>query len=202
MEQQVFFDSDGFSLEGLLEWKSPDRGIVVCHPHPLFGGDMRNTVVKQVCRICWALGISTLRFNFRGTGKSQGRYDEGIGEQVDVQSAVDFLRRREIAQIDLVGYSFGAWVVANSIRKPLPVQQLILVSPPVAFMDFSTVPSLPNLKLVITGENDEIAPPVRIQKMLFLWNPDAKFEIIRGSDHFYSGCMEQLESVLKSFLFP
>ena len=102
--------------------------------------------------------------------------------------------------IDLAGYSFGAWV--NALTKPPvdAVQSMIMVSPPVAFLDFGSAQPLPQLQLVIAGSRDEIAPPELIQTTLSNWNPGARLEIIEGADHFYGAYTEKLVSILTGYL--
>jgi len=121
-----------------------------------------------------------------------------VGEQKDVLAAIAFLFETGIKQIDLAGYSFGAWVNAHAIREDAPVQNIMMVSPPVGFMDFQSISTMSDLKFVVTGSRDDIAPVDIIRKTLPVWNPDARFEVIDGADHFYGGYLGQLESVLSS----
>ena len=196
MEQAVLFASENLELEGIIARRDGMRGVVVTHPHPLYGGDMDNMVVETICQAYGQCGFTTLRFNFRGAGRSQGRYDEGRGEQNDVRAAVDLLKDDGIQQIDLAGYSFGAWINALAVSGGLQAQRLVMVSPPVAFIDFAEIGALPDLQLVITGSRDDIAPVERIRQQLPRWNPDTDLEIIDGCDHFYSGYSRQLEQTV------
>jgi alpha/beta superfamily hydrolase len=199
-ERQVFISSGNLKLEALLDLVDGTAGVVVTHPHPRYGGDMENGVVESIVRAYRSEGYSTLRFNFRGVGMSQGRHEEGRGEQEDVRLAIQFLASHGKTRIDLAGYSFGAWV--NTLAKathPL-VNVLVLISPPVAFLDFSGVGFLPPLKLVVAGSHDQFAPPERIDALLPTWNPEARFKIIAGADHFYWGHTEELETSLADFL--
>lgn len=198
MVKKVTFLSEDYEIEGLFNKRDQDKGVVVTHPHPLYGGDMYNLVVETIVHVYYQKGYSTLKFNFRGIGKSQGEYDNGVGEQKDVLAAIAFLFEMGIKQIDLAGYSFGAWVNAHAIREDAPVQNIMMVSPPVGFMDFQPISVMSGLKLVIAGSRDDIAPVDIIRKTLSVWNPDARFEVIDGADHFYGGYLGQLESVLSS----
>jgi len=198
MVKKVTFLSEDYEIEGLFNKRDQDKGVVVTHPHPLYGGDMYNLVVETIVHVYYQKGYSTLKFNFRGVGKSQGEYDNGIGEQKDVLAAIAFLFETGIKQIDLAGYSFGAWVNAHAIREDASVQNIMMVSPPVGFMDFQSISAMSDLKLVIAGSRDDIAPVDIIRKTLPVWNPDARFEVIDGADHFYGGYLGQLESVLSS----
>lgn len=200
MEESIFFLSKNYHIEGLLDKNSMEQGVVISHPHPLYGGDMNNFIVDLIARTYQKKGFTTLRFNFRGTGKSQGSFDNGTGEQEDVNAAIATLVKIDIKKIDLAGYSFGAWVNALATSKSNFIGNMVMVSPPVGFVDFSPVNSISSLKLVVTGSNDDIAPADRIKTMYPAWNPKAQLEIISGADHFYSGCLAELESVLSSHI--
>jgi alpha/beta superfamily hydrolase len=196
MEEEVFFYSGGYRLEGLYAPGRGPRGAVVCHPHPLYGGDMRNPVVAVIADAFRQMGCATLRFNFRGAGRSQGNFDEGRGELADIRAAAAWMAGKGPRSIDRAGYSFGAWVNALAGADPSATGRMVMVSPPVAFMDFSAVGRLPDLALVVTGDADEIAPAEDIRRLLHGWNPDARFEVITGADHLYSGGLERLAALL------
>jgi alpha/beta superfamily hydrolase len=198
MAERISFLSEEYEIEGLLNQRAEKKGVVVTHPHPLYGGDMYNLVVESIVYVYHMKGYSTLKFNFRGVGRSQGAYDNGIGEQKDVLSALSFLSNMGMERIDLAGYSFGAWVNAHAIQKDTLTKQMIMVSPPVGFMDFNSIVTMDTLKFVVTGNRDDIAPAAMIEKMIPIWNPNARFEVIDGADHFYGGYLNQLESVLSS----
>jgi alpha/beta superfamily hydrolase len=200
METSIAFISDSFEIEGRLAEGDRQAGVVVSHPHPLYGGDMHNNVVAAVCRSYQKIGATTLRFNFRGVGSSQGNYGDGIGEQEDIRAAVAYLATIGTRQIDLAGYSFGAWVNALAVNDGLKVDNMIMVSPPVAFIDFKSIADLSSLKLIITGNRDDIAPADMVEKLYPAWNPQARFEVIGGADHFYGGYQDELEAVLADFL--
>jgi len=196
MEKQVFFWCGDVELEGLIDKGDSDRGVVVTHPHPVYGGDMHSYVVESIVRAYRKKDYTTLRFNFRGVGNSQGVHDNGMGEQDDVRAAISHLSEMGIDKIDLAGYSFGAWVGAHAISSDTPVRNMVMVSPPIGFRDFKVAASMSCLKLVITGSRDDIAPAEMIEKMLPQWNADARLEIIEGADHFYAGHFERVESIL------
>ena len=200
METSVAFISGSYEIEGRLAEGSQPGAVVITHPHPLYGGDMYNNVVDTVSRAYHKNGYTTLRFNFRGVGGSQGSYSDGVGEQEDVRAAVSYLADTGARQIDLAGYSFGAWVNALSVRNGLRVANMIMVSPPVAFIDFKSISELCGLRLIVTGSRDDIAPAEMIKKLYPAWNSAAQFEVINGADHFYGGYQDKLEAVLADFL--
>lgn len=197
MEEKINFISETVQIEGLLEKKPAGSAAVVTHPHSLYGGDMYNPVVESIADVYQKKGYTTLRFNFRGVGGSQGRYDEGLGEQKDVCAALAYLSDMGIQQIDLAGYSFGAWVNAHVNPTAAPYGRMVMVSPPVGFMDFGNILALDRLTLVIAGSRDDIAPPDLIRQNLPAWNQQARLEIVEGADHFYSGSLKALETVLE-----
>jgi alpha/beta superfamily hydrolase len=198
MEKGIAFSAGSFEIEGLLCKNSDDRGVVITHPHPLYGGNMHNNVVGAIARTYQTQGYSTLRFNFRGVGSSQGSYSDGIGEQEDVRAAIAYLADLGLKQIDLAGYSFGAWVNGNISCAEDGIANMVMVSPPVAFIDFGPLGALGCLKLIITGSRDDIAPAEMIRRSYRKWNAEAQFEVIDGADHFYGGYENRLEEVLLS----
>jgi len=196
-ETPVIFESEDLILEGRITYGDPTQAAVLTHPHPQYGGDMQNPVVQSMTRIYQKKGYTTLRFNFRGAGKSQGRYAEGQGEIRDLSAAFAFLEKQGYAGIHLAGYSFGAWVNARAAGNVQPAGQ-ILVAPPAALMDFSQVDAIAALKLVVAGSEDEFAPPRRIAPLVRKWEPSARFHVIEGADHFLFGHLDELEAVLSA----
>jgi len=199
-EEQITFQSDGLRIEGLLGRQLKKRGVVITHPHSLYGGSMYNQVVETLVRTYQNKGLTTLRFNFRGVGQSEGMYGEGRGEKKDVISALRYLYSLEKLNIDLAGYSFGAWVNAHIAPDDFSVSGMIMVSPPVAFLDFSFLSSDQRIKAVVAGGRDDIAPADTITPLMATWNPSALLEVIDGADHFYSGKIDILESVLSRLI--
>jgi alpha/beta superfamily hydrolase len=199
-EEQITFQSDGLRIEGLVSRQSGERGVVITHPHSLYGGTMYNQVVETLARAYQNKGFTTLRFNFRGVGQSEGRYGEGRGEKEDVISALRYLYGLEKSAIDLAGYSFGAWVNAHITPSDFSVGGMIMVSPPVAFLDFSFLSGDQRIKAVVAGGRDDIAPADQISRLMATWNPAALLEVIDGADHFYSGKIEILDSVLSRLI--
>ncbi len=98
-EERIFIKNDSLIIEGLLHKSSGERGVIICHPHPLMGGSMYNNVVEAIQEAFAAENFSTLRFNFRGVGGSTGIYDEGRGEVGDILSAREYLINKWIVKI-------------------------------------------------------------------------------------------------------
>lgn len=201
IEEKMTIPSDGYQLEGLWQPGTVEQGVVITHPHPLYGGTMHNPVVEVIQGAYRQNGHATLRFNFRGVGGSQGNFDNGIGEQNDVRAAITAVQKRGVSEVALAGYSFGAWVNAGFFAADrAAIESMLMVSPPVGFMEFKNISSIDCLKLVVTGSRDDIAPADQIRELLPSWNPDAQLEIITGCDHFYAGYLDKLQSILKNYL--
>lgn len=193
METQIILKAQGADLEGRLRTLSTTDAVIITHPHPLYGGDMNNSVVAVTADAYAQAGWSVLRFNFRGTGQSKGHHEDGIGEQKDIRAAIEFLLGRGYGNIDLAGYSFGAWVLAGWSRNNVAHgHRIVMIAPPVAFVDFDPEAPIPGLRHVITGSLDDLAPPVRIQSALPRWQPDARLCIIQGADHSFWGHFQTL----------
>ena len=200
MEEAVRIPAGPLTLEGLLGRRPGAEGVVVTHPHPLYGGDMHNDVVEALVDAYARAGFTTLRFNFRGTGGSEGRFENGEGETEDVRHAAALLAASGSSAIHLAGYSFGTWVNARALDRMPEIRDVVMVSPPVDFMDFSFLGLEPRIGLVVTGERDEIAGASHVEALVPRWNPKATFRVIPGADHFYHGRTGALRAVLEEHL--
>lgn len=199
-EKKVTLRSSGITLEALFTNIRSKKGVVVTHPHPLYGGDMYNHVVESVVKVYRQSDHSTLRFNFRGVGGSTGCYNQGVGETEDLAAALSYLKQNGNSSIDLVGYSFGCWINTKSPDLLQSVDRLILISPPVDHIDFSYLSFNPKIQLVITGSEDAIASVSSIRKLCPIWNPNAHLEIINGADHFYGGKTVDIHKIISRFI--
>src|SRR5262245_30139519 len=162
MEEDVRIDvAGGVSLEARLSLVENARGgLVVCHPHPLYGGDMENPVVVRVAEVASEEGLSTLRFNFRGVGGSTGSHAQGQGEQDDLRAALSVLRTRlpDGGPLGVAGYSFGAWVAAQMVGSGPPMAALCLIAPPLAMLDFGSLDGASLDILLAAGTRDSYCP--------------------------------------------
>jgi len=200
MESNIMIKCGNINLEGVLQKKSEQKAVIITHPHPLYGGSMDNPVVTTIADAFFEKGFTTLKFNFRGTGSSTGMFDNGNGEQDDVRAAVSCLNEAGYSQIHLAGYSFGSRMNAAVVSKGCKIKDHIMVSPPVGFMDFDDIDKMPLTGLIVTGEDDEIAPSDLIKKHMERWQIDPRYEMIKRCDHFYSGCLDQLKIILAAYL--
>src|SRR5213593_3144726 len=188
-EQPVVIDvRQQLTLEARLDVPaSPGGGIVVCHPHPLYGGDMDNPVVVRVQEVCAELGLATLRFNFRGVGGSSGTHGGGLAEQEDARGALDALAQATGERpLAIAGYSFGAWVAALVGGRDARVTALALIAPPLAMYDFGGVEGKRVPTLAVAGTADPYCPADDFQRFAArgAWVTPA---VIEGADHFFFG---------------
>jgi alpha/beta superfamily hydrolase len=171
---------------------------VICHPHPMHGGTMHNKVVTILERALGELGLDTVRFNFRGVGKSSGTYDEGDGESEDLASVVAWVRSlRADDALWLAGFSFGSFVALRMAKK-LNADALITVAPPVGRWDFADI-ELPDCPwLVVQGEEDEVVNPQHV----FDWveNLPVSPQLVRMAEtsHFFHRRLMDLRGAIKN----
>jgi alpha/beta superfamily hydrolase len=196
--RSLTFPCGDLSLEGALHLPAvtPAPGVVICHPHPQYGGDMENNVVLAACGALTDRGFAALRFNFRGVGDSDGAFDQGLGEQDDVRAALAHLAALpevDAKRVGLVGYSFGAMVAAEVASGDL--RALALVSPALAFSDLRVAWGCP--ALLLGGDQDPIAPADRLQ--LVAEAPGVELRIISGADHSWWGFEEELGQTVAEF---
>ncbi len=201
-EETVFFNVGRLRLEGRLWRASGPWATVITHPHPLYGGELDNPVVTVLAGAYQRLGYSTLRFNFRGVGASGGDYDDGRGERDDVRAAAAFLEEAGKTVIDLAGYSFGAWVNLRLDPLPAGVRRLLLVSPPLAYLEFDGVSASPSVALrVVAGDRDRFAPLDLLREQLPRWQPAGHLHILPGADHFFQGsALDRLAALVETVL--
>ena len=205
-EEKVFIPSTGIQLEGLLsiQGASPFRGgVILCHPHPQYGGDMDHPVITTAAEAASQEGFSTLRFNFRGVGESEGSYGAGIGEREDVKAVSDYLYSRlknHHSPLILVGYSFGAWAGFPIAIEDERYEGMVAVAPPLDIYDFGFLKGCKKKKLFIAGNRDFFCPiPVLEEWYQGLEEPKS-LTIIPGADHFLLFHTQFLIQPLKEFL--
>jgi len=192
---------DGPALEGRLgAVATPRGGFVVCHPHPLYGGDMDNPVVIRAVEVAQAAGYATLRFNFRGAGASEGVHDKGRGEQEDVRAAMASLAAHVPAgsRIGAMGYSFGAAMAARATRPGVPEAPLGLIAPPLGMYDLDFLETSPGRLLLVAGTVDSYCPLEALHRLAALTSAEER--IIEGADHFFFGKLYPLGEAIGAWL--
>lgn len=202
---KINFQCGELSLEGVVdipEGTGPFPAVIVCHPHPLYGGSMDNNVVNSLSEALTQASLISFKFNFRGVGGSQGESSQGIGEQEDVDAAISFVtatRDADSERIGLVGYSAGAGFALPVGSKDARIRALAAISPPLSVFDFEFLKDCFKSKLLISGAKDEFTPAS--QFLEFCQNlPDPKeYESIEGADHFWWGYESGLATKVAAF---
>jgi len=193
-------------LEGVVSCPADPTPVpvvaVICHPHSLHGGSMQNKVVHTLARGFEQLGLRTVRFNFRGVGRSDGRYDAGIGETDDLLTVADWvLDRCPDAAMWFAGFSFGAYVAVRAVARR-PVSQMVLVAPPVNLYDFTTLASPGGACLVLQGDQDEVVPALDVQDWVTRLDPPPQLTMVPGAGHFFHRRLNDLRTILVETLAP
>lgn len=179
-------------LEALLNAGRADApyAALVCHPHPLGGGTLHNKVVYHAMKAFQAFGLPVLRFNFRGTGLSEGTHDEGHGEQDDVRAALDWLDREFHLPILFAGFSFGAWVGLRASCGDPRVPALIALGLPVAAegrsYSYEFLHTCSKPKLFISGDRDQYGPRNQVEAAVALAGDPKELHWIADADHFFA----------------
>lgn len=191
-------------LESLLEFSpeaKPLMTAVVCHPHPLYGGTMHNKVVFRAARAAREAGLPTLRFNFRGVGKSQGNYDKGVGERDDARAALDFLSARfPKLPICVMGFSFGAWVGLRAGAEDARAAALVALGLPTIDSDFSYLGGVTKPKLIVQGTRDQYGRREDVQAVFDSLAEPKQIHWVEGAEHFFDGKLEEVRTVIHAFL--
>ena len=171
----------------------PSALALICHPHPQFGGTMDNKVVQTLAKALAELGCATLRFNFRGVGKSAGVFDDGVGETEDAAAALAWARSQVPESTPLVaaGFSFGCFVQTLLLPRSQP-QQLVLVGPAV---NRFTISEVAKDTIIIHGEEDDVVPLADV--MNWARPQGLPVTVFPGAGHFFHGRLTELKAVIK-----
>lgn len=194
---------------GVLEARSlatdqTEVGLLMCHPHPLFQGTMDNKVVTTVTRTAAGLGLPTLRFNFRGVGKSTGIHDYGKGEQDDVLAALNYAQTHlGWKKVILAGFSFGAGMAClSAVRAPEALAALVLLAPAVHHFDAPNTLPYEFETFVYMGDADEVVPFDEVESWAERVVPTPHFTILKDGSHFFHGRLVDLKGYLSADLEP
>lgn len=190
---EVIFPGPAGRVEG--RYAEPPREnapiALILHPHPRAGGSMQDRVTVQNFQIFQRYGFAVLRFNFRGIGRSQGVFDNGMGELSDAASALDYLQslNPNAEQCWVAGYSFGAWIGLQLLMRRPEIDGFIAISPPANHYDLSFLAPCPASGLVVYGTKDAVAPPSDVERVVSKIKTQKNTKVdwtpIAGADHFY-----------------
>lgn len=210
-EQVVRFLSGGahpVELEGMLHLPASGchPAAIVCHPHPLYGGTMDNGVVAAIAQALVARGIAALRFNFRGVGRSQGRFNDGAGETEDACGALAFLRDQsgaDLRRLYVVGYSFGAWVSLRCAGEAdeEEIAGVVAVAPPLLVLPHEgLLRNFAGRRCFIVADGDQFCPVERLRAFVATLPPPAEVKIVHGADHFLWGHEQEVGELVAGFI--
>jgi len=205
--RSLFIDGPAGHLEALLNAGSANatHAALVCHPHPLYGGTLHNKVVFHAMKALNSFGFPVLRFNFRGTGLSEGEHDYGAGEVDDVRAALDWLNGEFHLPMIFAGFSFGAAVGLRATCADSRVEAVIALGLPVAPLDdrtydFGFLHSCTKPKLFVSGSRDQFGPRAELEKLVVTLSEPKKLMIVEGADHFFEGRMRELRETIEAWL--
>lgn len=198
-EQAITIAGPAGLLEGRTSVGGGRAGFLMCHPHPLFDGTMNNKVVTSMVRTASRLGLSTLRFNFRGVGGSDGEHDQGQGEQQDVLAAIRYAR--DILgwqQLYLGGFSFGAGMACLAAQaQPDDISGLFLIAPAVHHFDAPSALPMQFETFVYMGDDDEVVPFDEVDDWVARLVPQPHWEVFEQGGHFFHGRLTDLQASAK-----
>ena len=205
---EIFFSGPEGRIEGRYH-HNENKGaplVVVLHPHPLYGGTMNNKITYNLYQAFVRSGFSALRFNFRGIGKSQGKFDDGIGELADAATALDWIQQQNMdaSACWISGFSFGAWIGMQLLMRRPEINGFISVSPPANLYDFSFLSPCPTAGLITMGDRDEIVEEEAVSKLAHKLagqkGANLEYKIIHGADHYYRNQMDELNEISEEYI--
>ena len=180
--------------------------VIILHPDPSKGGTMHTKIVFKLYKIFIDAGFSTIRFNFRGVGKSSGEFDNGEGELSDAACVLDWLQQYNTnSKICWVaGFSFGAWISMQLLMRRPEINGFVSVSPPANLRDFSFLAPCPSSGLIVHGDKDNIcsfdSTKILVEKLQKQKKVDINFKSIKGADHFYENFSTEFEDAIKEYI--
>ena len=208
--RSLFLAGPAGRLEALLNAGSPDatHAAVVCHPHPLYGGTLHNKVVFHTTKALNSFGFPVLRFNFRGTGLSEGEHSSGVGEVEDVRAALDWLEREFTLPVIFAGFSFGAVVGLRAAYTDDRVSALIALGLPAVpvedrnedrIYDFEFLRVCTKPKLFVSGSRDQFAPKGKLEALVSTFADPKRLVRIEAGDHFFEGRLKEMRTAIEEW---
>jgi len=205
---EIIFNGPEGRLEGRYHHNKTEGAPIalVLHPHPQFGGTMNNKIVYNLFHSFVDRGFSTLRFNFRGVGRSQGVFDQGIGELSDAASALDWLQtfNENAKPCWIAGFSFGAWIGMQLLMRRPEIDGFISIAPPANMYDFAFLAPCPSSGLLVHGTEDNIVPAEDFEKLVAKLQAQkgitVDYEKIQGAGHFFEEQMDEMMKVSTTYL--
>lgn len=205
---EIIFSGPAGRLEGRYQAGKTETSplALILHPHPQHGGTMDNKVAYYLYHAFAHRGFATLRFNFRGVGRSQGEFDSGIGELSDAASALDWLQSMNPNSTGtwIAGFSFGAWIGMQLLMRRPEIKGFISVAPPANLYDFSFLAPCPSSGLIIQADQDDLVTPISIVKLVEKLKIQKaitiQHDVIKGANHFFESELNALMSSINGYL--
>lgn len=205
---EVFFQGPEGRIEGRYHHshKKNAPAALILHPHPLHGGTMNNKVVYRIYHAFARNGFSVFRFNFRGVGRSQGKYDSGSGELNDGAAALDWLQLQNpnASSFWMGGFSFGSWIGMQLLMRRPELEGFISVSPPAGKFDFSFLSPCPAHGLIIQGDQDSVVAETEVarlaERLSKQKNAGVTYHVISEADHFFRNKIDELSDVVNGYI--
>ncbi len=197
---EIIFNGPAGRLEGRYSHaKQPNAPLaLILHPHPEQGGTMNNKITFSLFQTFAARGFSTMRFNFRGVGRSQGYFDKGEGELSDAACALDWMQdlNKNAPYVWVAGFSFGAWIGMQLLMRRPEIQGFISVAPPANQYDFTFLAPCPSSGLIIQGRRDEVVPEPSVEKLVqklqMQKGIEIDYRVMEGANHFFHNQTDDL----------
>lgn len=192
------------SLELCIEYPkqvTQDPLVIICHPHPLHGGTLDNKVVYTLAKTCLSLGFRVIRFNFRGAGKSEGAFDQGVGECEDLLAIIHWSQLSlPNIPIALAGFSFGSYVVTRVASETPSCSWLVTIAPAVEHFSFQALPRPQCPWLVVQGDQDEIVSATAVADWAETVQPPVNLHWLPSAGHFFHQNLVALGDAVRQFL--
>lgn len=205
--RSLFLDGPAGRLEAILNFGADNarHAAVVCHPHPVYGGTLHNKVVFHAMKALNSFGFPVLRFNFRGTGLSQGEHDYGQGEIDDVRTALNWLDREFHRPLIFAGFSFGAAVGLQAACQDDRVIAAIGLGVPVRPVeertyDLSCLRDCSKPKLFVSGSRDQFGPRPQLEALVNSLAEPRKLVIVDSADHFFEGRLREMRDAIETWI--
>ena len=207
VKEVVFTGPDGKLVGKYKKGQSLNPPVaVIIHPHPLYGGTMNNPVVRELFSIFDSLGFSIFRFNLRGVGKSEGKFDNGLGELADAAAALDWIQRQNpnTNQCWVAGFSFGALLCMQLLMRRPEITRFISISPQPNLYDFNFLAPCPSSGLIVQGKKDDLVPIEETaklaEKLQSQKNIEVEYESIPKANHFFEKEHDILVNKVNNYL--
>jgi alpha/beta superfamily hydrolase len=205
---EVIINGPAGRIEGRYHQSNDPAAPValVLHPHPLYGGTMNNKVTYALYRSFVNNGFSVLRVNFRGVGKSEGKFDNGVGEMLDVTAVINWLhdQNMQASEFWIAGFSFGAWIALQTVMRRPELENYVLIAPPASKYDFNFIVPCTSAGLIVQGSKDEITKEIDsaklAEKLSAREGADITYQPISGADHFFKDYLADFDDIVDSHI--